>query len=103
MTWKLLGFLSILDPPRHDTARTVAKCNELGVEVKMITGDQRLIAVEVARQLGLPNTLIFDKDVFLADSKVASKYSCDKSCSDTSCLSGAPNRDSMGSCSHRYV
>ncbi len=36
--WKLLGFISILDPPRSDTAHTVAKCAELGVEVKMITG-----------------------------------------------------------------
>ena len=30
----------------------------------MITGDQRLIAVEVARQLQLPNLTIFEKDVF---------------------------------------
>ena len=41
-----------------------------GVEVKMITGDQRLIAVEVARQLQLPNTLIFEKDVFNPNSTV---------------------------------
>ena len=36
----------------------------------MITGDQRLIAVEVARQLQLPNTLIFEKDVFNPNSTV---------------------------------
>lgn len=68
--WKLLGFIAILDPPRSDTAHTVAKCNELGVEVKMITGDQRLIAVEVARQLQLPNKLFFEKEVFNAQSKI---------------------------------
>lgn len=69
-SWKLLGFISILDPPRSDTAETVERCRELGVEVKMITGDQRLIAIEVARQLKLPNTLIFEKDVFNSNSNV---------------------------------
>ena len=70
-SWKLLGFISILDPPRSDTEQTVSRCRELGVEVKMITGDQRLIAIEVARQLKLPNTLIFEKDVFNSNSIVA--------------------------------
>jgi len=68
--WKLLGLISILDPPRSDTAQTVKKCNELGVEVKMITGDQRLIAIEVARQLQLPNLLMFEKEVFNANSQI---------------------------------
>jgi len=71
VSWKLLGFLAILDPPRSDTALTIKRCKELGVDVKMITGDQRLIAVEVARQLQLPNTLMFDKEVFGANSRVA--------------------------------
>lgn len=39
----------------------------------MITGDQRLIAVEVARQLGLPNSLFFDKEVFHPNSLVANQ------------------------------
>mmetsp|Transcript_27096 Transcript_27096/g.45163 ORF Transcript_27096/g.45163 Transcript_27096/m.45163 type:complete len:939 (+) Transcript_27096:3-2819(+) len=69
-SWKLLGFISILDPPRSDTGETVQRCNELGVEVKMITGDQRLIAVEVARQLNFQNLAIFEKDVFNNNSHV---------------------------------
>lgn len=69
--WKLVGLISILDPPRSDTALTVQRCNELGVEVKMITGDQRLIAIEVARQLKLQNLAIFEKDVFNSNSHVA--------------------------------
>jgi H+-transporting ATPase len=68
--WKLLGLIAILDPPRHDTAQTIANCNALGVEVKMITGDQRLIAVEVAKQLKLHNNLFFEKDVFSPNSHV---------------------------------
>ena len=69
-SWKLLGFISVLDPPRSDTALTVHRCNELGVEVKMITGDQRLVAVEVARQLKFQNLAIFEKDVFNSNSKI---------------------------------
>ncbi|CAB9501796.1 Plasma membrane ATPase 2 (Fragment) [Seminavis robusta] len=72
-SWELVGFLSILDPPRSDTAHTVSKCSELGVEVKMITGDQKLIAIEVARQLGLPNGLFFDKEVFHPNSLAANR------------------------------
>ena len=72
-SWKLLGLLSILDPPRSDTAQTISSCNSLGVEVKMITGDQKLIAVEVAKQLGLPNGLFFDKEAFHPNSHAANK------------------------------
>ena len=72
-TWQLVGFLAILDPPRSDTAHTVSKCDELGVEVKMITGDQKLIAVEVAKQLGLKNNLFFDKEVFHPNSHAANR------------------------------
>ena len=69
-SWKLLGLIAILDPPRHDTAQTIKNCNQLGVEVKMITGDQRLIAMEVARQLELHNNMFFEKDVFSPNSHV---------------------------------
>lgn len=69
-SWKLMGLISILDPPRVDTAMTVQQCSELGVEVKMITGDQGLIAIEVARQLNLPNLAIFEKEVFNNNSRV---------------------------------
>jgi H+-transporting ATPase len=65
--WTLLGFLAILDPPRHDTRDTIDRAIELGVDVKMITGDQRLIALEVASQLGMGQN-IFGNDVWLANS-----------------------------------
>lgn len=71
--WKLLGLIAILDPPRSDTAHTVQKCIELGVDVKMITGDQRLIAIEVARQLKLPSLAIFDKEAFQPNSSTVAQ------------------------------
>eukprot|EP00927_Polykrikos_kofoidii_P085518 TRINITY_DN9327_c1_g1_i1.p1 TRINITY_DN9327_c1_g1~~TRINITY_DN9327_c1_g1_i1.p1 ORF type:complete len:909 (+),score=223.15 TRINITY_DN9327_c1_g1_i1:174-2900(+) len=51
--YRFLGILTFLDPPRHDTRATVEKARDLGVAVKMITGDHHAIAVETSRVLGL--------------------------------------------------
>lgn len=51
--WVMLGLLTFLDPPRPDTKDTIEKAQALGVQVKMITGDHKLIAKETARVLGL--------------------------------------------------
>ncbi len=54
--WQLLGVLPLFDPPREDSKSTIATAKEMGVKVKMVTGDQIAIAKEMARQLGLgPN------------------------------------------------
>ena len=50
--WDLLGVIPLFDPPRQDSASTVARANELGIEVKMLTGDQIAIAREIAGQVG---------------------------------------------------
>jgi H+-transporting ATPase len=51
--WQLLGVLPLSDPPREDAKSTIATARQLGVAVKMVTGDQVAIAVETARTLGL--------------------------------------------------
>jgi H+-transporting ATPase len=38
--WKMLGLIPMFDPPRDDTKETIQKIRELGVRIKMITGDQ---------------------------------------------------------------
>ena len=50
---KYAGTLPIMDPPRHDTAETIAKIKGASVDVKMITGDHLNIAKELARQVDL--------------------------------------------------
>lgn len=51
--YELVGLLPLFDPPRHDTKETIDHCREMGINVKMITGDQLLIGKETASQLGM--------------------------------------------------
>ncbi|PIN08603.1 Plasma membrane H+-transporting ATPase [Handroanthus impetiginosus] len=51
--WQFVGLLSLFDPPRHDSAETIRRALHLGVNVKMITGDQLAIAKETGRRLGM--------------------------------------------------
>ncbi|KAI8640715.1 plasma-membrane proton-efflux P-type ATPase [Parasitella parasitica] len=56
--WELVGLLSLIDPPREDSAETLAECNQYGISVKMITGDQGVIAKEVAGRLGMGKNIL---------------------------------------------
>ncbi|GMH14181.1 hypothetical protein Nepgr_016022 [Nepenthes gracilis] len=51
--WIFCGLLPLFDPPRHDSAETIRRALNLGVDVKMITGDQLAIAKETGRRLGM--------------------------------------------------
>ncbi|BBZ52081.1 plasma-membrane proton-efflux P-type ATPase [Mycobacterium heidelbergense] len=52
-SWRLMGVLGLADPPRDDSAATISAAKELGIDVKMVTGDQVAIGREIARQVGL--------------------------------------------------
>ena len=65
--WQFVGVLPMFDPPREQAKATIASARQMGVEVKMVTGDQLAIAQETARQLGM-GTNILDATV-LRDSK----------------------------------
>ncbi|ONK70410.1 uncharacterized protein A4U43_C05F33420 [Asparagus officinalis] len=51
--WQFIGILPLFDPPRHDSAETIRQALNLGVNVKMITGDQLAIGKETGRRLGM--------------------------------------------------
>ncbi|CAO3691651.1 unnamed protein product [Rhizopus stolonifer] len=72
--WELVGLLSFIDPPRNDSAETLAECQKFGISVKMITGDQRVIAREVAGRLGMGQN-IMDADEFTNPSKTENDVS----------------------------
>ncbi|KAF9946178.1 hypothetical protein BGZ65_009999 [Modicella reniformis] len=56
--YELVGMISLIDPPRPDSAETIRRCNTMGVDVKMITGDQQIIAKEVAHRLGMGRVIL---------------------------------------------
>ncbi|KAM3270061.1 ATPase 6, plasma membrane-type [Capsicum chacoense] len=68
--WEFVGLLPLFDPPRHDSAETIRKALELGVNVKMITGDQLAIGKETARRLGM-GTNMYPSSALLGEHKDA--------------------------------
>jgi len=54
--WQFLGVLPLFDPPRADAKATIATARQMGVEVKMVTGDALAIASETARTSGWART-----------------------------------------------
>ncbi|MDO9533618.1 MAG: magnesium-translocating P-type ATPase [Deltaproteobacteria bacterium] len=54
----LLGFLIVQDPPKPGILETINRLSDLGVSLKIITGDNHLIAATIARQVGMANTVI---------------------------------------------
>jgi len=49
----LQGFLVFLDPPKQDAAKALSRLANLGIAVKVVTGDNPAVAVKVCRDLGL--------------------------------------------------
>ena len=56
--WQFAGVLPLYDPPREQAKETLAEAAKMGVNVKMITGDQMAIAKETAHQLGLGDQIV---------------------------------------------
>ncbi|RZC79519.1 hypothetical protein C5167_003761 [Papaver somniferum] len=66
--WEFVGLLPLFDPPRHDSAETIRRALHLGVNVKMITGDQLAIGKETGRRLGM-GTNMYPSSSLLGQSK----------------------------------
>ena len=65
--WQFLGVLPLFDPPREDAKATIENASQMGVKIKMVTGDALAIAIETAKKLGM-GTNILDA-ASLGDSK----------------------------------
>ena len=50
---RLVGFLTFVDRPKADAGASIAKLNQVGVAVKIITGDNGIVAAKVCRDIGL--------------------------------------------------
>jgi H+-transporting ATPase len=75
--WRLLGVLPLFDPPRVDAKSTIATAAEMGVKIKMVTGDALAIAREMAKTLGMGSNIL-DANT-LGDSKTEESAAMTKS------------------------
>ncbi len=48
-----LGFLVLYDPPKSEIVDTINQLNSLGISLKIITGDNKLVAASMGKQVGL--------------------------------------------------
>ncbi len=48
-----VGYVGLMDPPRHGVAESVRRCHAAGIRVVMLTGDHRLTAEAIARRLAI--------------------------------------------------
>ncbi len=67
--WQFLGILPLFDPPREDSAATIADAQAHGIMIKMITGDNVAIGREIAGQLGLGTNIQPATDLFPKESE----------------------------------
>jgi len=70
-----LGFVAFYDPPKQTAGEAVKELEELGVEVKILTGDNALLTEKICRDIKLPikGTLLGDHLNEMSDSELEPK------------------------------
>ena len=76
---KLIGLLSLADPPRPDSKSMIAEARELGIKPIMLTGDSIDIAKEISNQIGIGTNIIRMTDIegLSADEQLRIVSECD--------------------------
>ena len=77
--WRYLGLLSLLDPPREDTAQVIKDAHEHHIDVRMVTGDHPAIARQIARQVGLGTEIRVADELFGKGKRAKGEYQIDPS------------------------
>ncbi len=68
--WKFTGFIAFHDPIKRDVASSLKTAHEMGIGVKILTGDSKEVAISVAEELGLikhPDNVISFEQVKVSD------------------------------------
>lgn len=63
-----IGFAGMIDPPREEAKQAVAECKQAGIIPVMITGDHKLTAKSIAKQLGI---ITSEDDLILSGSELS--------------------------------
>jgi P-type Mg2+ transporter len=57
-----IGFISLFDPPKKEVFATITELKKLGVSLKVITGDNSLVAANLLKQIGFENPVMLTGD-----------------------------------------
>jgi H+-transporting ATPase len=63
-TWTFQGLIPLFDPPRKDAASMLKSAQEMGVKIKMMTGDHVSIAKQIAAKLNLGQNILVASALF---------------------------------------
>ncbi len=72
--WTFLGLAGLMDPPRAEAKHAIAHCRCAGIQVKMITGDHKLTAAAIGRELGLNGEVVSGAELdAMSDAELAQR------------------------------
>jgi Ca2+-transporting ATPase len=57
------GLVGLMDPPRPEARAAIALCHKAGISIKMITGDQKITAAAIARELGIVGRVVTNAEL----------------------------------------
>ncbi|HLD02328.1 MAG TPA: HAD-IC family P-type ATPase, partial [Candidatus Nanoarchaeia archaeon] len=58
-----LGLVGMIDPPRPDVQKSIQLCKHAGIKVVMITGDHKITAQAIAKQIGLGTSCMTGEEI----------------------------------------
>ncbi len=71
--WELIGLIALQDPPRDDSAETITQAENMGVKLKMVTGDHLDIAKEICREVNMGTNIVSSENLEHKSDRVAAK------------------------------
>jgi Ca2+-transporting ATPase len=69
----LSGLVGLMDPPRAEAREAIALCRRAGIQVKMITGDQKVTAAAIARELGIEGEVLTGSETGALDDRTLAR------------------------------
>ncbi|MGJ0486368.1 MAG: cation-translocating P-type ATPase [Methylomicrobium sp.] len=64
-----IGLVGLMDPPRAEAGTAISQCRKAGIQVKMITGDQKVTANAIAQELGLEGKVLDGRELAAMDER----------------------------------